>query len=377
MLLVNFGLAQLIAATTSIYMPDSVMSPWGMLIVFYTVCLLTFAICSLGEKWLPYVDAAASVWNLITILTILVTLSVTAEAGRHNAGYALGHYDTSHSGWGHGFTFFVGLLPLAYTFSAIGMVTSMAEERAEPEVEVSWSLVLCILVGGLASLLFILPICVTLPPIDDILKSPYGQALPFIFNRVLESQTGALVLMVMILLVILLCFIGVTTAAARCTWAFSRDNALPLASVWSRTTAGRPIYALALVTVIQMLLGLINLGNSSAFTAFVSVGVIALALGYLVPIAISLSTGRKEVARARWMVGHKAGIVANGAAVAWILFELVLFSMPTVLPVTKVTMNYASVVLVGFAAMSDVWYLISGRKRKCSRQSADVCANDL
>jgi hypothetical protein len=35
-----------------------------------------------------------------------------------------------------------------------------------------------------------------------------------------------------------------------------------------------------LVTVVQMLLGLINLGSSSAFTAFVSVGVQALAASY-------------------------------------------------------------------------------------------------
>jgi hypothetical protein len=41
-----------------------------------------------------------------------------------------------------------------------------------------------------------------------------------------------------------------------------------------------------------------------------------------------------------------------------------LFSMPTVLPVTEVSMNYASVVLVGFACLSALWYAISGRKGK-------------
>jgi len=45
----------------------------------------------------------------------------------------------------------------------------------------------------------------------------------------------------------------------------------------------------------------------------------------------------------------------------WALFELVLFSMPAVLPVTPTTMNYASVVFVAFGLMSAVWYLISGR----------------
>ncbi len=62
---------------------------------------------------------------------------------------------------------------------------------------------------------------------------------------------------------------------------------------------GVPVNSLALVTVVQMLLGLINLGSSSAFTAFVSVGVQALALAYGIPIGISLFCGRKEVNKAR------------------------------------------------------------------------------
>lgn len=110
-----------------------------------------------------------------------------------------------------------------------------------------------------------------------------------------------------------------------------------------------------------MLLGLINLGSTSAFTAFVSVGVIALALSYAFPIAISLLHKRREVARARFHCGPLIGTTVNLIALAWIAFELVLFSMPTALPVDKVTMNYASVVLAGFLAISAVWYMVHSR----------------
>jgi amino acid transporter len=180
------------------------------------------------------------------------------------------------------------------------MVTSVLEECARLEVEVSRALVLCIPFGGLASLLFVLPLCFTLPPLGDIQAAPYGQALPYILDLVMDSSTGALLLMIMILFVTLFCSVSITTAAARCTWAFSRDNALPLSSVWTRTIADRPLFALYLVTIIEMLLGLINLGSSSAFTAFASVGVMALAIGYMVPISISLFSGRKEVSHTKW-----------------------------------------------------------------------------
>lgn len=115
-------------------------------------------------------------------------------------------------------------------------------------------------------------------------------------------------------------------------------------------------------TVVQMLLGLINLGSSSAFLAFVSVGVISLAVSYGIPIAISLFHGRKDVNGARWTMGSTVGWVVNIIALLWIIFEMILFSMPTVLPVTEVTMNYAIVVFFGFMAISASWYAVHARK---------------
>lgn len=110
-----------------------------------------------------------------------------------------------------------------------------------------------------------------------------------------------------------------------------------------------------------MLLGLINLGSTSAFTAFVSVGVQALALAYAIPIAISLFTKREQVMKARWNLGKIVGPIVNIIALLWIAFELVLFSMPVAIPVTEVSMNYASVVLVGFMAIAATWYVVYSR----------------
>lgn len=159
------------------------------------------------------------------------------------------------------------------------------------------------------------------------------------------------------------CAISITTAASRTTWAFARDQAIPFSSIWSKLIGDQvPVMALALLTIVQMLLGLINLGSTSAFTAFASCGVIALAAGYAIPIGISLFTGRKAVSTARWRCPAPIGFLVNGLSVAWIAFQLVLFSMPAALPVTVVSMNYASVVFVGFMFISFVYYVVYGHK---------------
>jgi hypothetical protein len=134
---------------------------------------------------------------------------------------------------------------------------------------------------------------------------------------------------------------------------------------------GVPVNALGLVTIVQMLLGLINLGSTSAFTAFVSVGVQALALAYAIPIAISFLNKREQVLKARWNLGQIVGPIVNVIALLWIAFELVLFSMPTALPVTSITMNYASVVLVGFGAIAAVWYAVHSRNCKFTHISSN------
>lgn len=345
------------------YHPDFVANDWQLLLIFYAICLITFVICTFGNKFLPMVDTICAAWTAVSILVILIALSVEAKAGRHSASYALGGYDTTLSGWG-GFTFFIGLLPAAYCFSAIGMISSMAEEVQNPAIKVPWAISLCVPVGGMAGLFFILPICFTLPALEDILGAPSAQALPYIFNRVMGSPGGGLGLMFLVLGVTMFCSISITVAASRTTWAFARDDAIPLSRLWSKVSDrhGVPIWALVLTTLVQMLLGLINLGSSSAFTAFVSVGVMALAVSYAIPIGLSLWYKRVEVSRAQWKLPMAVGTACNVVALAWIAFEIVLFSMPTAIPVTAVTMNYSSVVFAGFLTIAAAWYGIYARK---------------
>jgi amino acid transporter len=362
---VNFGFASLISATAAMYHPDFAANDWQLLLIFYAICLITLVICTFGNRFLPHVDAICAAWTALSILIILIALSVKADAGRHSASYALGHYDKSFSGWG-GFTFFIGLLPAAYTFSAIGMISSMAEEVSDPAIKVPKAISLCVPVGGFAGLFFILPICFTLPPLEEIIAAPSAQALPYIFHRVMGSPGGGLGLIFLVLMITMFCSISITVAASRCTWAFARDDAIPLSRLWSRVNhrLGVPVWALILTTVVQMLLGIINIGSTSAFTAFVSVGVMALAVSYAIPIGISLWYRRREVMQARWNCGATIGPIVNVVSILWIAFEVVLFSMPTALPVTAVTMNYASVVFVGFLAISAAWYFIYARTCK-------------
>ena len=362
-LAVNFGFASLLAATITMWQPEWVATSWQLVLILYAILIVTFLFCWRLNRWLPQVDTFCAGWTAMTIIVIMIALAVQAKEGRHSAGFALGNYDKSFSGWG-GFTLFIGFLPSAYVVCATGMISSMAEECDQPAVKVPRAISLAIPVEAVAGLCFILPICFTMPPLDDLIDAPYGQVLPIIFRKVMGSNAGAMGLMMLVLVLTMCCSISITTAASRCTWALARDDAIPLAKVWTRfdEKRGVPVLALALVTVSQMLLAIINVGSTSAFTAFVSVGVIGLEISYLIPVSVSLWNRRREVNHARFNCGRTLGPIINGVAIVWIAFQTVLFSAPTALPVTAASMNYASVVFVGFAAFSAFWYFVYAHK---------------
>lgn len=144
------------------------------------------------------------------------------------------------------------------------------------------------------------------------------------------------------------CAISICCAASRSTWSFARDKAIPFHTLFARinrrssssSDSDVPLNAHLLSNTIQLLLGLIYLGSSAGFNAFVGVGVICLGASYAMPIAILMWGGRKGVEGAPYGYGKGwLGWIVNGVALAWVSFEIVLFSMPAVVPVTKVSMS--------------------------------------
>ncbi|KAG5941335.1 hypothetical protein E4U59_001807 [Claviceps monticola] len=75
---------------------------------------------------------------------------------------------------------------------------------------------------------------------------------------------------------------------------------------------------------------------------------------------------REAVKHSPYSLG-KFGPIINIICVVWIMFALVIFCMPVTLPVDASSMNYASVVFAGFAAIAVAWYdTIFRSKYRCS-----------
>lgn len=241
----------------------------------------------------------------------MVAVLVVADNGRRSASYVFGHFE-SHSGWPSGWSFFVGLLHAGYATSSTGMVISMCEEVHQPATQVPKAMVATIVINTIAGLLFLIPLVFVLPDITYLINLNNGQPVPAIILDAVGSSGGAIALLMPLMVLAILCGIGCTTAASRCTWAFARDGAIPGAKWWRRVhpKLDLPLNAMMLSMVVQLLLGLIYFGSSEAFNAFSGVGVISLTASYAIPIAISVATGRRAVRKASFSLG-KLGLPVN------------------------------------------------------------------
>lgn len=192
----------------------------------------------------------------------------------------------------------------------------MCEEVRNPSVQVPRAMVGTIFLNTLAGLLFLIPLVFVLPDIDMLVNLASGQPVPTIIKDAIGSSGGAIALLMPLMVLAILCGIGCTTAASRCTWAFARDGAIPGSRWWSQVNhkLDVPLNAMMLSMAVQLVLGLLYFGSTAAFNAFSGVGVICLTASYAVPIAISFVTGRKQVRHGNFYLG-KLGAFANVIAI--------------------------------------------------------------
>ncbi|KAM4062679.1 amino acid permease [Hirsutella rhossiliensis] len=373
-LAITFSGAQLILSAISIFNPDYVATQWQTLLCFWAVMLVCALVNAFASRYLDLINKLCIYWTAVSVVVILVTLLVMAPA-RRDAAFVFAHYDASASGWPTAWSFFVGLLQAAYTLTGYGMVAAMCEEVQNPEREVPKAIVLSVVAAGVTGVVYIVPILFVLPDVQMLLQVANSQPIGLLFKTVTGSAAGGFGLLFLILGILMFAGIGALTAASRCTYAFARDGAIPGYTLWSRvnTRLDMPLWALGLSTVIDCLLGCIYLGSTAAFNSFTGVATICLSTSYGVPVLVSLVRRRQHVKHSPFPLG-RLGPAVNVICVVWIAFAIVIFCMPVSLPVTASSMNYASAVFAGFAAIAFVWYFAYARKNFTGPPVADADA---
>jgi amino acid transporter len=191
----------------------------------------------------------------------------------------------------------------------------MCEEVQHPSKQVPKAIVGTVILNSLAGFLFLIPLVFVLPDSQELIALVSGQPVPTIMKSAIGNSTGAFLLLLPLIVLSLICGIGCTTTVSRSVWAFARDGGIPYSSRWRQVNKSLdvPFNAMMLGMVVQIALGLIYFGSTTAFNAFSGVGVITLTVSYACPIAVSFLGGRKQIKNGEFDLG-KLGAVCNVVA---------------------------------------------------------------
>lgn len=170
------------------------------------------------------------------------------------------------------------------------------------------------------------------------------------------------------LMAVLMFMIAVSTLAStsRQCFAFARDGGLP-ASAWLRRVdpdLGVPRNACVMTLGFTVIMCLVYVGSSVAFSAILSVGVVALMGTY------GLSTGcvlyrrlrwPETLPPVRWSLG-RWGVMVNAIGVSYASFALFWSFWPIYYSPTPETMNWAVLMFGAVMLLAVVAYFVRGRR---------------
>jgi choline transport protein len=228
-------------------------------------------------------------------------------------------------------------------------------------------------INGLIGLIYAIVLLFALGDLESLLTSPIGFPFMQLFLNVTGSAAGASILALCITLIAVAANAAGLTSTSRTAWAFARDDGLPASGFLSAVnpTVKVPVRMILVVSFLQMLLGLIYLGSSTAFNAVLSMAILGMYASYFSPIFFMLIYGRRSSAQVvrglgagMFNLGSRWGPVINVIALSWLILAMVFSTFPTVEPVTPDNMNYCIVVTMGWMFIGGVYYYLLGGKRR-------------
>ena len=123
-----------------------------------------------------------------------------------------------------------------------------------------------------------------------------------------------------------------------------------------------PLRSIGFSTTVVVLLGLINIGSTVAFSAIVSLTIAGLFTSYLIPISLMIIKRIQgdHIHWGPWRLG-RSGIWINIASACFLTISIVFSFFPPALPVTPVSMNWSVVVFMGSIFVGLIYYGFHGR----------------
>ncbi|KAF5520931.1 Choline transport protein [Colletotrichum aenigma] len=339
---------------------------WQGMLFYWAVLLYSSALNIWGSKMLPHANMISGVIHVVAFIAILIVLGVMAS--KNTSSFVFTEFVNS-SGWTNdGVSWLVGLISAVYPFLGYDAACHMAEEIPNATRNVPIAMVGSVVANGLMGLVYVVVLLFSTGSLETLLATPTGFPFMQIYLDTTKSRAGATVISLTLITVAVAATVGCITSTSRTLWAFARDKAVPFDAFFSHVHKDLqvPVRAIAVVTIMQLLLGFLYLGNTTAFNAVLSMAIIGIYLSYSIPIAYMLLVGRNRLTRKEYgpfRLWGFLGPVLNVVSLVWMTVVIIFSTFPSAQPVTAQNMNYSTVVMAGWVVSGLCYYFARGHAK--------------
>ena len=327
---------------------------WQVFVVYIIITWMCCLLVAFGNRTLPAVEALG---GTLVILGFIVTVVVCAVMPHRNGQpYASDSFVwrdwQNDTGWSsNGLVFCLGMLNGAFAVGTPDVISHMAEEVPRPGRNIPLGILAQYVLGFITALFFAIGIFYSIHDLDAVTQSSDLFPLAEIYRQSTGSAGGSLGLLIVAMVPLLAATIGCYLSSSRVFWTLARDNATPFGGFFSRInhTFRNPLNSVLLCGVICTILGCIYVGNSTAFSAFVTSFVVLSTLSYLAAILPHLLTKRANLQPGWFWMQGPIGFVVNAISSLYIMAFVVLFCFPFELPVDAEGMNYSCLIAGGLS----------------------------
>ncbi|KHG11052.1 putative amino-acid permease C15C4.04c [Gossypium arboreum] len=349
-------------------LPISVLSFFGQLAAVWNLLGMKISGLNMNSGLSNPPFLTYSSLHLGVVLLMILIPSVATE--RASAKFVFTHFNTDN---GEGinskvYIFVLGLLMSQYTLTGYDASAHMTEETKNADKNGPKGIISAIGISIIFGWGYLLGITFAVTDIPYLLSEDNdagGYAIAEIFYLAFKNRygsgVGGIICLGVIGIAIFFCGMSSVTSNSRMVYAFSRDGAMPLSSLWHKVNKQEvPINAVWLSAFISFCMALTSLGSLVAFQAMVSIATIGLYIAYALPIFFRVSLARKSFVPGPFNLG-RYGVVVGWIAVLWVATISVLFSLPVAYPVTSETLNYTPVAVGGLLVITVSWWIVSAR----------------
>ncbi|KAH8130097.1 hypothetical protein ACSS6W_008232 [Trichoderma asperelloides] len=332
-----FGIAEL-------WYPNMEGAHWQIYLCYLLVIFLTLIpIFTVPHKYIDYLTKGAMYLSVIGLALVSIVLLVMSRGNYHPENIVS---STASSGWSPGPAWLMAIGTGQYAFFGTGACTHIAEEMPQPSRKLPRVINMTMLIGVVTSVIWILVILA----VTQDMGAVQAASLPNIevMYQATRSKSVATFLQSYMTLLYYTCIPSQWITCSRITWAFARDNGLPLSDYWKHvsTTFNIPVRTTLLSAGFCAIYGLVYIASTEAFNSIINTTILMLNITFVVPQGIVLTRGRHHIPKRPFKLG-KLGYAVNAFSIIWVTIGGIFLCFPATNPTSLESMNYNSIVIVG------------------------------